>query len=176
MGERPGQMTPRGKTRALQKAFLAKLGEVYGTTVAAEAVGINRNSVYNWCRRYPAFREAFEDAKEAVLDKIEASFAQAATETHEGNKMGFLAGIALLKSPRPEYRDRVDINQTITSETRHLHVIASMSDQEVEAGLRRHLGRLSAEGKQLPQARAKEPWCDLESHRCIHRHNGLEQT
>jgi transposase len=37
----------------------------------AKALGVNRNTIYNWLEKYPEFKQAFNDANENVLDFTE---------------------------------------------------------------------------------------------------------
>lgn len=110
MTARNGQ--PRGKKGAPspretpQSRFLRALSEGLHVCEAVRRAGVSRSTVYNWKNEDPAFAEAWDDAKEEYVDRLEVEATRRA-----------LAGsdtllIFLLKSHRPDvYSERV--RQTI---------------------------------------------------------------
>jgi hypothetical protein len=85
---------------------------------AAEAVGINRRTTYNWLKRDVAFAEAFRDAEEEVGDDLEGETRRRAMgEVQEpvyyrGKVVGYMPRYSdkllmlLLRARRPEkYRE-----------------------------------------------------------------------
>jgi hypothetical protein len=73
-------------------------------TIAAKGAGVDRATVYEHRKRIPEFAEAFEEARRAAIEKLEAAAYDRA------NKMSDTLAIFLLKAHKPElYRER---NQT----------------------------------------------------------------
>lgn len=115
-------------------AFLDRLAQFPNMTRAAEAVGVNRSTVYRLRDRDEVFASALDDAREKALDLLEESiFVQATsglpnrkivrkmdasgnlleiTETEEILRNPTLA-MFFLKRWRPEYRESYRIDRTL---------------------------------------------------------------
>jgi transposase-like protein len=63
-------MTPEERKIA-QEAFLVHFRVEANVTVACEAVGIDRNTVYDWRKRYKDFAEQFDEAEQYANDGID---------------------------------------------------------------------------------------------------------
>jgi terminase small subunit-like protein len=86
-----------------KRAFLGRYAESANVRQACEAVGINRQTHYNWLKSDPDYAEAFERAKDEAADRLEElarSRASAGSDT---------LLIFLLKGARPDvYRERYE--------------------------------------------------------------------
>ena len=123
MGHHKGDVAPRRR----QKAFLAAFRETGNVRLACEVAGVGRTSHYRWRDEDPAYREAFDVAKEDATDVLEAEAHRRAVEGIE-EPVGWYKGEAggtvrrysdnllmfLLKGARPErYRERYDVRGTL---------------------------------------------------------------
>jgi hypothetical protein len=73
MPERLQKLAPKGrKKRAWERTFLKVLAGSGNITLAAEAVGLARMSLYAHRLRHPDFSQAWDDALETFADGIEA--------------------------------------------------------------------------------------------------------
>jgi hypothetical protein len=111
----------RPTTQQKKAAMLAAYIE-HGTVFhACRATSMSRRTHYDWLQQDPAYASAFEDAKDAVADRLEQEAARRAKEGwpepvfYKGevcghvHKFSDLLLIFLLKGLRPEkYRERVD--------------------------------------------------------------------
>ncbi len=110
-----------------QRGFLAAFRETGNVRLACKAAGVGRSSHYRWLEKDPAYREAFDQAKEDATDVLEAEAHRRAVEGVE-EQVGWYRGVAggtvrrysdvllifLLKSLRPErYRERVDLRGSL---------------------------------------------------------------
>ncbi len=106
-----------------KRAFLAAFRETGNVRLTCKAAGVGRSSHYRWLEDDPAYREAFDQAKEDATDVLEAEAHRRAVEGVE-EQVGWYRGVAggtvrrysdvllifLLKSLRPDrYRERVDV-------------------------------------------------------------------
>lgn len=111
------------------KRFLKILGTTCNVTLAADAAGIDRGTAYDHRARFPAFARAWEDAKDAAIELLEAEAWQRA------RKKSDTLMIFLLKAHRPEkYRESVDVN------------LKKLSDEELIARVTAALGGDGAAG------------------------------
>ncbi|MFI5399219.1 MAG: hypothetical protein ACHQ9S_27125 [Candidatus Binatia bacterium] len=65
-----------------QRAFLRSLRRYRSVAMAAARAGTSRTEAYRWARKYPDFKEAFDDAIESMLDQVEKSLIDSATGVH----------------------------------------------------------------------------------------------
>src|SRR5262245_48741976 len=94
-------MIPRKLTRRARAAFLAFLAETGNVSEAARAAGIGRRTAYHWKKTDEVFAEAWDDAEQALVDRLE----QVARERAIDGSERML--VVLLKALRPEkYADR----------------------------------------------------------------------
>jgi hypothetical protein len=71
LGTQRGYTPPTSIQHPQKRAFLAAYAEVGTITHAAQAAGIYRGTVYEWCESDPAFADAWDAAKEAFADLLE---------------------------------------------------------------------------------------------------------
>lgn len=84
--------------------FLEILGGTCNVTLAAKGAGVGRVTVYEHYKLFPDFAEAWNDAKEAAIELLEAEVWQRA------RKQSDLLAIFLLKAHKPQmYREKVDV-------------------------------------------------------------------
>jgi hypothetical protein len=62
-----------------QRAFLRHFRKLKNVALAAHRVGTSRTEVYRWSRKYPDFKQAFDEEVEAMLDGVERSLLAMAT-------------------------------------------------------------------------------------------------
>ncbi len=119
-GVREGEMAnPKKLGRKKIEAFCAVLRETCNVTLAAERIGVSRRHVYRLREREAAFREAWDNALNEGLDKLEAEivrrgFKGVKTAVHYGGKRvdtitkySDQLAMLFLKAHRPEkYRER----------------------------------------------------------------------
>jgi hypothetical protein len=93
-----GRVTLRtGKKR---RQFLSVLATGYSVTRAAQAIGLSRNTMYEWRRDDPEFAREWDDAWESGTDCFEDQLREMAAEKN------IAAVIFGLKSRRPERYNR----------------------------------------------------------------------
>jgi hypothetical protein len=63
--------------KQLEQALRANYGNV---SVAAQKMGIDRTTVYNYVKRYPSVGKIIDDAREHLVDLAEASIGKMITE------------------------------------------------------------------------------------------------
>jgi transposase-like protein len=93
-----GHLTKR--TIKKRQQFLSVLAGGYSVTRAAAAIGMSRNSCYEWRKDDPEFAKAWEDAWESGTDCFEDQLREMAAEKN------IAAVIFGLKSRRPERYNR----------------------------------------------------------------------
>jgi hypothetical protein len=71
LGTQQGYTPPTSIQHPKKRAFLAAYADVGTITHAAQAAGIYRGTVYEWCESDPVFADAWEEAKEAFADLLE---------------------------------------------------------------------------------------------------------
>ena len=91
-----------------QRAFLEAFPRYRTVTHTADALGIPRQSVYDWQANTPGFADAFVQAKEAVGDEVEAEMLRRALAGE--SQMSDTLLIFATKRFRPEYRDTYQVN------------------------------------------------------------------
>jgi hypothetical protein len=92
--------------------FLCELQRTYSVSAAARKAGVSRATVHKW-RQDPAFDEAYTEALEEAIDRLEYTVYQRALD---GDTQ---AAIAILRAARPEkYRPEAiqQVNQTLRIE------------------------------------------------------------
>jgi hypothetical protein len=106
-----------------QRAFLAAFRATGNVCRASEVADVGRSSHYRWLKKDPVYRQAFDVAKEAAADALEAEAYRRAVEGwdepvgwYKGKAGGMVRRysdvllIFLLKGIRPEkYRERVEL-------------------------------------------------------------------
>ena len=112
-----------------QRAFLAAFRETGNVRLACEVAGVGRSSHYRWREKDPAYREAFDLAREDAADILEAEAFRRAVEGVE-EPVGWYKGVAggtvrrysdvllmfQLKALRPEkYRERVEVRGVLAN-------------------------------------------------------------
>lgn len=98
----PPRYPNTGKWKAL---FLATLKATCSVTEAAEAAGITRRMAYKARNEHPDFREAWDDAMDEVLDRVEGIMF---TQAFDSDPKNTTARIFLLKAWRPDrYKETV---------------------------------------------------------------------
>ena len=126
-----------------QQRFLAVYAEMGVIKRACKVAGVGRSSHYEWMEDNPAYRAAFEAAKEDAADTLEAEvFRRAVTGVEK--PVGWYKGVAggkvreysdlllmfQLKALRPEkYRERVDVRGVLA------HLEVSLLPDELVARL-----------------------------------------
>ena len=112
-----------------QRALLAAFGECVNVRLACKAAGVGRSSHYRWLEQDPAYREAFERAKECAADLMESEAWRRAVEGvdepvgwYKGEAGGVVRRysdallIFLLKGIRPEkYRERMEVSGSLAN-------------------------------------------------------------
>jgi hypothetical protein len=109
------------KKEAMLAAYL-KCGTIFH---GCKGAGITRRTHYDWMKADPAYRDAFEDAAEAVADNLEAEAMRRAREGwpepvyYQGEvcgsvrKFSDLLLIFMLKALRPDkFRERIDLKHS----------------------------------------------------------------
>ena len=87
--------------------FLQVLGTTCNVTIAANAAGVDRKTVYRHYREQPDFAEAWDDAKASAIEILEAEAWSRARKTSD------TLIIFLLKAHKPAmYRERYEVAQT----------------------------------------------------------------
>ena len=93
--------------KSWHQRFLQVLGTTCNVTIAANAAGIDRKTVYRHYREQPDFAEAWDDAKASAIEILEAEAWQRA------RKQSDTLIIFLLKAHKPAmYRERYEVSQT----------------------------------------------------------------
>ena len=91
-----------------QRAFLDAYPRFRTITHTADALGIPRQSVYDWQANTPGFADALVQVKEAVGDEVEAEMLRRALAGE--SQMSDTLLIFATKRFRPEYRDSYQVN------------------------------------------------------------------
>ena len=100
-------MLPVMNTGEKKGAFLEALRAKYTVRHAALAAGVGRRTVYDWRDQDADFAQAWADAREDCIERLEETMYEKAL----GGET--LAGFFMLKSMRPDvYRDNVTIKHT----------------------------------------------------------------
>lgn len=88
-------------------AFLLAFRELCNISVAAEIVGIDRGTVYNWLNADPEFKESFEKAREVGTELLEDVAWKRAQDTSDRLL------VVLLKAYKPEkFGDKIEVTST----------------------------------------------------------------
>lgn len=119
--------------RAAYLLAYERIGEV---APAAAAVGVHRSTIYGTMAKDPDFKEACDVALARLLDKAHATLRKIAidgvvTKTYdkEGNlvreetKYDTRALLRFLARHDPAWRDKVEVDQTVTGSMEHTHSV-----------------------------------------------------
>lgn len=114
MASKPTKPTPKKRGRTTKQVdtswhprFLEILGQSCNVTLACKGAGVDRTVAYDHKKQMPDFAAAWEDAKEAAIEILEAEAWQRA------RKQSDTLMIFLLKAHKPEkYRERTEIDLT----------------------------------------------------------------
>ena len=122
-------MTALKRTPEKETAFLAALAETCNVTRACKAVGVNRNTAYDWRDRDPEFAKRWDRARAIGADALEDEAMRRAKEGllepvfHQGRAIGTIRKysdtltIFLLKGAKPEKyaeRSKVEASGSMT--------------------------------------------------------------
>jgi predicted DNA binding protein len=111
-------LTPEKKTRYLRA--VEQLGTL---TAGCRAAAVSHNTIYQWREHDDAFMLAEQQARTTFADELEH---EVVTRGRAGSDTLL---IFMLKAVRPEkFRDRVDVRQTVTSDSGD-----QLTDQQREA-------------------------------------------
>lgn len=111
----------------IQRAFLEAYATLGTITAAAEAIGISRQSAYDWDHgQGTPFGDAFLRAKLAVGDMVEREAIRRAMEGE--SRMADVLLMFAVKRHKPEYRE----NYTVTHQGQvdHRHLMVEMTATE----------------------------------------------
>jgi hypothetical protein len=121
---RQGQtLNPTDRKKA-QETFLLAFRSEANLTSAAKIAGVDRQTAYDWCKRYPAFKALYDDAEQEANDVIRGEIHRRAVLGYEENvyQLGKYCGTitrysdALLmfqaKARMPEYREKQQIEHS----------------------------------------------------------------
>lgn len=110
-----------------REKFLGSLREAGNVTLAAEAVGVDRSTVYKWRKQDAEFSAQWDDAVEEAADRLEAEARRRAYEGvdepvfYHGEACGVVRKYSdslmmfLLRGVRPEkYRENVNLQGSVT--------------------------------------------------------------
>jgi hypothetical protein len=114
MASKPTKPTPKKRDRGKKAVdtswhprFLELLSQSCNVTLACKGAGVDRTVAYDHKKQMPDFAAAWEDAKEAAIEILEAEAWQRA------RKQSDTLMIFLLKAHKPEkYRERTEIDLT----------------------------------------------------------------
>lgn len=102
---KPGQADRAHKKERFLEVFQKNGGFV---VLAAEAIGVNRNTIWEWRRADKEFERRFEQALDHTTEQLEKEMERRAMHPRHDLLMMFA-----LKGRRPEkYRDNVKVEQT----------------------------------------------------------------
>ena len=77
---RPLQKNPKLPTvkgaRARKKAFPEKYRHLGNITEVSKIVGVTRGTYYGWLHKDPAYKQAFQEADDAVVEEVEEEVKQ----------------------------------------------------------------------------------------------------
>lgn len=98
----------RYKDEASRKQrFIETLAQKLTVGAAAEAAGISYRTSFNWRNTDPAFAEAWDEAQEVAIERLETRVYEQAMQDEQPLRQFFV-----LKRFRPEYRDNYRIEIT----------------------------------------------------------------
>jgi len=131
------------KTKALKKAFLEAMIKTFGNvTASAKAVGISRETPYQWAEKDPEFEKIFKGGvyEEMLLDAVDAKLAKLAVQDENPTVLIFLAKTKGKKRgyvERSEHDVFANINATVDysklSESALQEIAAQLPDDESNA-------------------------------------------
>lgn len=155
-----------------QRVFLRSLRRYRSVSMAAARAGTSRTEAYRWARKYPDFKEAFDDAIESMLDQVEKSLIDSATGVHvrpvvsggrhvaDERVFDTRAAELILRAYRNRYRERstVEVTGGTTHEVKVTKAITETLIADVTAilldagafGNHETLALKAAEGPQPP--------------------------
>lgn len=103
-------------TSTRKKAFLEAMKKTFGNiTISAKQVGIDRNTVYLWERKDPAFKEKLrsEEYNEIYMDAIESKLAKLGIQDENPTVLIFLAKT---KCKSRGYVEKSEVDHTTAGE------------------------------------------------------------
>ena len=126
------ERVPTSNRKLKQRAFLRHFRKLKNVALAAHRVGTSRTEIYRWARKYPDFKEAFDEEIEAMLDTAERELFRLGTGHYakpvaSGGKVvaheeirDTRALLAFLAAYRNRYKERVgvDLSGTVTQDVK----------------------------------------------------------
>lgn len=114
----------------LKEMFLGELDKTPSVTQAARAIEVDRSTVYAWRDADEAFAAAWDDVKEASIERIEVALMGRAVESSDQ------AAIFLLKALKPGvYREQARIEHTGAGggavQVEHAHDLSKLTVDEI---------------------------------------------
>ena len=119
-----GKKLTTAEKRVAQELFLDSFRETANVRDAAKIAGVDRNTVYQWCKSSKVFKSAYDAALEDANDAIRSEIRRRAIDgwNEEVYQNGFCAGtvhkysdtllIFLTKARMPEFRDKQQVELT----------------------------------------------------------------
>lgn len=106
------QATRTAKMNKKQKLFIKAYSQNYACNVSAtcNAIGINRRLFYHWMAEYQDFKDAIEDAREALIDLAETKLQQNIMEGKEASIFFYLKTQAKHRGYIETVEQKVQIN------------------------------------------------------------------
>jgi hypothetical protein len=83
--------------------FLLEFRKSFNVGRACAAAGVTRATVYNWRYKDEQFAQAWEEAKEAIIDAVEANLFDIALDKGENGRTRVMASFGLLNAHRAGY-------------------------------------------------------------------------
>lgn len=114
----------------LQELFLNALKGNPSVTQAAAAAGVSRQTVYRWREEVPEFGNAWDDVREASIERLEQALYERAVDSSDQ------AAFFLLKALKPEtYRERQTVEHTGAGggavKVEHSHDLSKLSADRI---------------------------------------------
>jgi hypothetical protein len=125
--QNPVQVTP-ANTAAKKKAFLAEIAKGATVTFACQKVGIGRRTIPNWQQRDERFALAYQDARQAKLDKLlEVAFNRALDPK---DPRGDILLMFQIKQLDPSFRENAKVEHSLAPGlARSLTQLAKLAEQ-----------------------------------------------
>lgn len=128
----PRTLMPQGRPSKFVDAYIEEvksfMGQGYSLTAFAGEIGVSRSTVGEWMVNIPAFAAAVKIAKAKRVAHLEAGL----LSSNEGPKV--TARIFALKNAAPdEWRDKIEINQSVTHEHTMRFDLSTLSADALDA-------------------------------------------